>query len=138
MTRRPPGRLFITELIRPKTPASAGGGGLRAVKSSMDSADIQRGLNPPLNEVSFKAVEMKSILVRRGRGFDTWSEHRRPIKRAREAEDKRRICLRPAGPSYAAARSRTSSSIYKADSVSGRYQHSTILLAPMPCPVRQT
>jgi hypothetical protein len=24
-----------------------------AVKSSMDSANIQRGLNPPLNEVSF-------------------------------------------------------------------------------------
>ena len=44
---------FITELIRPKTPASVGGGFQRAVKSSMDSANIQRGLNPPLNEVSF-------------------------------------------------------------------------------------
>ncbi|MEW5954741.1 MAG: hypothetical protein AB1815_13675, partial [Bacillota bacterium] len=41
-------------LIRPKTPASVGGGFQRAVKSSMDSANIQRGLNPPLNEVSFK------------------------------------------------------------------------------------
>ncbi|MEW5954202.1 MAG: hypothetical protein AB1815_10840, partial [Bacillota bacterium] len=39
--------------IRPKTPASVGGGFQRAVKSSMDSANIQRGLNPPLNEVSF-------------------------------------------------------------------------------------
>ena len=45
---------FITELIRPKTPASVGGGFQRAVKSSMDSVNIQRGLNPPLNEVSFK------------------------------------------------------------------------------------
>jgi putative protease len=44
---------FITELNRPKTPASVGGGFQRAVKSSMDSANIQRGLNPPLNEVSF-------------------------------------------------------------------------------------
>ncbi|MEW5954383.1 MAG: glycosyltransferase family 9 protein [Bacillota bacterium] len=44
---------IITELIRPKTPASVGGGFQRAVKSSMDSANIQRGLNPPLNEVSF-------------------------------------------------------------------------------------
>ncbi|MEW5954905.1 MAG: hypothetical protein AB1815_14535, partial [Bacillota bacterium] len=43
--------VFITELIRPKTPASVGGGFQRAVKSSMDSANIQRGLNPPLNEV---------------------------------------------------------------------------------------
>ncbi|MEW5953510.1 MAG: hypothetical protein AB1815_09335 [Bacillota bacterium] len=47
------GLSFITELIRPKTPASVGGGFQRAVKSSMDSANIQRGLNPPLNEVSF-------------------------------------------------------------------------------------
>ena len=46
--------MFITEQIRPKTPASIGGGFQRAVKSSMDSANIQRGLNPPLNEVSFK------------------------------------------------------------------------------------
>ncbi|MEW5952472.1 MAG: hypothetical protein AB1815_01765 [Bacillota bacterium] len=45
--------MLITELIRPKTPASVGGGFQRAVKSSMDSANIQRGLNPPLNEVSF-------------------------------------------------------------------------------------
>jgi tRNA G37 N-methylase Trm5 len=45
---------FIAELIRPKTPASVGGGFQRAVKSSMDSANIQRGLIPPLNEVSFK------------------------------------------------------------------------------------
>ncbi|MEW5953253.1 MAG: hypothetical protein AB1815_05790 [Bacillota bacterium] len=44
---------FITGLNRPKTPASVGGGFQRAVKSSMDSANIQRGLNPPLNEVSF-------------------------------------------------------------------------------------
>ncbi|MEW5954135.1 MAG: hypothetical protein AB1815_10505, partial [Bacillota bacterium] len=44
---------FTTELIRPKIPASVGGGFQRAVKSSMDSANIQRGLNPPLNEVSF-------------------------------------------------------------------------------------
>ncbi|MEW5954621.1 MAG: hypothetical protein AB1815_13020, partial [Bacillota bacterium] len=42
------GLSFITELIRPKTPASVGGGFQRAVKSSMDSANIQRGLNPPL------------------------------------------------------------------------------------------
>ncbi|MEW5952593.1 MAG: hypothetical protein AB1815_02380, partial [Bacillota bacterium] len=48
---------LITELIRPKTPASAGGGFQRAVKSSMDSANIQRGLNPPLNEVSFKSTK---------------------------------------------------------------------------------
>ncbi|MEW5952392.1 MAG: hypothetical protein AB1815_01350 [Bacillota bacterium] len=48
-----PAAPFITELIRPKTPASVGGGFQRAVKSSMDSANIQRGLNPPLNEVSF-------------------------------------------------------------------------------------
>ncbi|MEW5954373.1 MAG: hypothetical protein AB1815_11755 [Bacillota bacterium] len=47
--------MFITELIRPKTPASVGGGFQRAVKSSMDSANIQRGLNPPLNEVSFNS-----------------------------------------------------------------------------------
>jgi predicted transcriptional regulator len=47
---------LITELIRPKTPASVGGGFQRAVKSSMDSANIQRGLNPPLNEVSFKSL----------------------------------------------------------------------------------
>ncbi|MEW5954358.1 MAG: hypothetical protein AB1815_11675 [Bacillota bacterium] len=51
-TKLPP--RFTTELIRPKTPASVGGGFQRAVKSSMDSANIQRGLNPPLNEVSFK------------------------------------------------------------------------------------
>ncbi|MFA7573184.1 MAG: TOBE domain-containing protein [Lutispora sp.] len=44
--------MFITEPIRPKTPASAGGGCPRAAKSSMDSANIQGG-NPPLNEVSF-------------------------------------------------------------------------------------
>ncbi|MEW5953192.1 MAG: hypothetical protein AB1815_05480 [Bacillota bacterium] len=45
---------MITELIRPKTPAPVGGGFQRAVKSSMDSANIQKGLkNPPLNEVSF-------------------------------------------------------------------------------------
>ena len=47
---------FITELTRPKTSASVGGGFQRAVKSSMDSANIQRGLNPPLNEVSFNTV----------------------------------------------------------------------------------
>ncbi|MEW5953550.1 MAG: hypothetical protein AB1815_07385, partial [Bacillota bacterium] len=47
---------LITELIRPKIPASIGGGFQRAVKSSMDSANIQRGLNPPLNEVSFKEI----------------------------------------------------------------------------------
>jgi precorrin-6A/cobalt-precorrin-6A reductase len=41
--------VIITELIRPKTPASVGGG----FQTSMDSANIQRGLNPPLNEVSF-------------------------------------------------------------------------------------
>ncbi|MEW5953001.1 MAG: hypothetical protein AB1815_04480, partial [Bacillota bacterium] len=40
-----------------KTPASVGGGFQRAVKSSMDSANIQRGLNPPLNEVSFKRTK---------------------------------------------------------------------------------
>ncbi|MEW5953849.1 MAG: hypothetical protein AB1815_08980 [Bacillota bacterium] len=43
------GTPLTTELIRPKTPASVGGGFQRAVKSSMDSANIQRGLNPPLN-----------------------------------------------------------------------------------------
>ncbi|MEW5954492.1 MAG: hypothetical protein AB1815_12365, partial [Bacillota bacterium] len=56
------------ELIRPKTPASVGGGFQRAVKSSMDSANIQRGLNPPLNEVSFKQryqlTELEQILDR--------------------------------------------------------------------------
>ena len=60
---------YITELTRPKTPvpqgtfscpcraihlASTGGGFKRAAKSSMDSANIHRGLNPPLNGVSFK------------------------------------------------------------------------------------
>ncbi|MEW5954558.1 MAG: hypothetical protein AB1815_12700, partial [Bacillota bacterium] len=58
-----PVRSFITELIRPKTPASVGGGFQRAVKSSMDSANIQRGLNPPLNEVSFK---LTGILIHSG------------------------------------------------------------------------
>ncbi|MEW5953456.1 MAG: hypothetical protein AB1815_06905 [Bacillota bacterium] len=48
---------MITELIRPLKPASAGGGFQRAVKSSMDSANIQRGLNSPLNEVSFNMTE---------------------------------------------------------------------------------
>ncbi|WP_236006200.1 (Fe-S)-binding protein [Paradesulfitobacterium ferrireducens] len=47
---------FNTELSRPKSPASIGGGRQRAVKSSMDSTNIQRGLNPPLNEVSFKVT----------------------------------------------------------------------------------
>ncbi|MEW5954715.1 MAG: hypothetical protein AB1815_13535 [Bacillota bacterium] len=47
---------FITELIRPKTPASAGGGFQRGVKSSMNSTNIQSGLNPPLNEVSFNCA----------------------------------------------------------------------------------
>ncbi|MEW5954423.1 MAG: hypothetical protein AB1815_12010 [Bacillota bacterium] len=51
---------FITELILPKTPASVGGGFQRAVKSSMDSANIQRGLNPPLNEVLFKGALLGS------------------------------------------------------------------------------
>ncbi|MEW5953662.1 MAG: hypothetical protein AB1815_07975 [Bacillota bacterium] len=59
------GMLFITELIRPKTPASVGGGFQRAVKSSMDSANIQRGLNPPLNEVSFNQWP-------RAKSFDTF------------------------------------------------------------------
>ncbi|MEW5952315.1 MAG: hypothetical protein AB1815_00935 [Bacillota bacterium] len=45
---------LIVVHLRPKTPASVGGGFQRAVKSSMNSANIQRGLNPPLNEVSFK------------------------------------------------------------------------------------
>ena len=48
------GGRFNTELTRPKSPASIGGGCQRAVKSSMDSTNIQWGLNPPLNEVSFK------------------------------------------------------------------------------------
>ena len=48
---------FNTELTRPKSPASIGGGCQRAVKSSMDSTNIQRGLNPPLNEVSFNPRE---------------------------------------------------------------------------------
>jgi GTPase Era involved in 16S rRNA processing len=47
---------FITELIRPKTPASAGSWFQRAV-----TANIQRGLNPPLNEVSFNK-EDRSVL----------------------------------------------------------------------------
>ncbi|MEW5954138.1 MAG: Tex family protein [Bacillota bacterium] len=54
---------FITELIRPKTPASVGGGFQRAVKSSMDSANIQRGLNPPLNEVSFNGARGQGDLA---------------------------------------------------------------------------
>ena len=72
--------IFITKLIRPKTPvpqgtfscpcraihlASIGGGFQRAVKSSMDSANIQRELNPPLNEVSSnKAILEKKKMVR--------------------------------------------------------------------------
>jgi hypothetical protein len=56
------GRRFITELIRSKIPASVGGGFQRAVKSSMDSANIQRRLNPPLNEVSFKLPGLAYIL----------------------------------------------------------------------------
>ncbi|MEW5952566.1 MAG: hypothetical protein AB1815_02245 [Bacillota bacterium] len=62
-------RSFITELIRPKTPASVGGGFQRAVKSSMDSANIQRGLNPPLNEVSFKARAKNDKQCAKNRGF---------------------------------------------------------------------
>ncbi|MDD2482311.1 MAG: hypothetical protein PHF82_09315, partial [Lutispora sp.] len=45
-----------TELIRPKSPASKGGGCQRAAKSSMDSTNIQCGLNPPLNEGSFNEI----------------------------------------------------------------------------------
>ncbi|MEW5952359.1 MAG: hypothetical protein AB1815_01155 [Bacillota bacterium] len=59
---------LITELIRPKTPASVGGGFQRAVKSSMDSANIQRGLNPPLNEVSFNDGQAGSDNVSRQQG----------------------------------------------------------------------
>ncbi|MEW5952547.1 MAG: hypothetical protein AB1815_02150 [Bacillota bacterium] len=59
----PQGKYFITELIRPKTPASVGGGFQRAVKSSMDSANIQRGLNPPLNEVSFNLAAVRPIFL---------------------------------------------------------------------------
>lgn len=44
---------FNTELTRSNSPASIGGGFQRAAKSSMDSANIQWDLNPPLNEVSF-------------------------------------------------------------------------------------
>jgi uncharacterized protein len=54
---------FITGLNRPKTPASVGGGFQRAVKSSMDSANIQRGLNPPLNEVSFNGARGQGDLA---------------------------------------------------------------------------
>jgi len=45
---------FNTELTHPKSPASIAGGCQRTVKSSMDSTNIQWGLNPPLNEGSFK------------------------------------------------------------------------------------
>ena len=64
--------ILITELIRPKTPASVGGGFQRAVKSSMDSANIQRGLNPPLNEVSFKSRTMLCGLRPAVRGSFLW------------------------------------------------------------------
>jgi hypothetical protein len=46
--------IFNTELTIPKAPASIDGGHQRAVKSSMDSTNIQRGSNPLMNEVSFK------------------------------------------------------------------------------------
>lgn len=44
---------FNTELSRPNSPASIGDGFQRADKSSMDTANIQRELELPLNEVSF-------------------------------------------------------------------------------------
>ncbi|MEW5953116.1 MAG: hypothetical protein AB1815_05090 [Bacillota bacterium] len=52
---------FITELIRPLKPASVGGGFQRAVKSRMDSANIHRGLNPPMNEVLFNVKEWNTF-----------------------------------------------------------------------------
>ncbi|MEW5954808.1 MAG: PEP/pyruvate-binding domain-containing protein [Bacillota bacterium] len=65
---------MITELIRPKTPTSAGGGFQRAVKSSMDSANIQRGLNPPLNEVSFNEQGGRAVLKPANKYCLTWPE----------------------------------------------------------------
>jgi dihydrolipoamide dehydrogenase len=55
--------LFITELTRPKSPASTGAGCQRAAKPSMDSTNIQRGLFPPLNEVSFKDRLPKDLII---------------------------------------------------------------------------
>ncbi|HHY70726.1 MAG TPA: NAD(P)/FAD-dependent oxidoreductase [Thermoanaerobacterales bacterium] len=55
--------LFITELTRPKSLASTDGGCLMASKFSMDSTNIQQGLFPPLNEVSFKNRLPKDIII---------------------------------------------------------------------------
>jgi len=48
-----------TELTHPKSPVSVGDGCQRVVKSSMDSTNIQLGLNPPLNEVSFNGAKKR-------------------------------------------------------------------------------
>lgn len=48
-----------TELTRPKSSDSKGDGNQRAVKSSMDSTNIQRRLNLTLNEVSFNGGESR-------------------------------------------------------------------------------
>ncbi|MDD2481666.1 MAG: 4Fe-4S binding protein [Lutispora sp.] len=48
-----------TELILPKSPSSIGSEEQREVKSSMDSANIQCGVNSLLNEVSFKEADSK-------------------------------------------------------------------------------
>lgn len=50
-----------TELNRPKSPASVGGECQRAAKASMDSTNIQGGVNLPLNEVSFKEVGFYTV-----------------------------------------------------------------------------
>ncbi len=51
-----------TELIRSKSPTSEDGGCQRADKSSMDSTNIQRELNLPLNEVSFNENSSQYML----------------------------------------------------------------------------
>ncbi|WP_206812979.1 sensor domain-containing protein [Paradesulfitobacterium ferrireducens] len=56
-------RQFNTGLTRPKSPASIGGGCQRAVKSSMDSTNIQRGGTPPLNEVSFNEPDLAQTIA---------------------------------------------------------------------------
>lgn len=59
---------WITGLIRPKTPASIGGGYPRAAKPSMDSTNFQWGSNPPLKEVSFKEQDHQESLIREPKG----------------------------------------------------------------------
>ncbi|MGI1659790.1 MAG: 4Fe-4S binding protein [Desulfitobacterium sp.] len=57
------GSALNTGLTRPKSPTSLGDGCQRAVESSMVSTNVQRGLNPPLNEVSFNKDSTTGLTV---------------------------------------------------------------------------